>query len=142
MVNVKKLTRKRDISVIHAKGDNFITTPSEGQEEETRKRAERIANHASESEKSIERYLARRVAEIRGLCLKFASATQTGYPDRLVVLPGGMSCWVELKSKEQTPTRLQDIRHEELRRRGHVVYVVDSRERVDELVKRWKGGYL
>lgn len=101
-----------------------------------------ITNRADVSEKSIERYLVKKVQGLGGLCLKFASATETGYPDRLVVLPGGMACWVELKSKGYVPTRLQDIRHEELRRRGMVVYVVDSKERVDELEKRWKGGRL
>lgn len=101
---------------------------------------EKIAKHSEVSEKSIERYLVRKVHELGGLCLKFASSFETGYPDRLVVLPGGMACWVELKSKGQVPTRMQDIRHEELRRRGMTVYVVDNKKRVDELAERWKGG--
>ena len=102
----------------------------------------RITRHADTSEKSIERYLTKTVQDLGGLCLKFASAIQTGYPDRLIVLPGGMACWAELKSKGYVPTRLQDIRHEDLRRRGMVVYIIDSRERVDELAERWKGGRL
>lgn len=102
----------------------------------------RLSRHGSESEKSIERYLAAKVKELGGLCLKYASSTDTGYPDRLIVLPGGMACWVELKSKGEVPTRLQDIRHEELRRRGMTVYVVDGKGQVDELAARWKGGRL
>lgn len=108
----------------------------------SKKNIENLTHRAAVSEKSIERYLVKSVQALGGLCLKFASSTETGYPDRLVILPGGMACWVELKSKGYVPTRLQDIRHAELRSRGMTVYVVDSRERVDELTERWKGGRL
>ena len=93
-----------------------------------------IVNHASVSEKSIEAYLSRRVREAGGLCLKFASSTQAGYPDRVVMLPHGLQAWVELKSRGRKPTRLQLLRHDELRAVGQPVYVVDSREGVDSMI--------
>lgn len=99
-----------------------------------------ITGRSRVSEKSLERQLVKRVKEMGGLCLKFASATETGYPDRLVILPGGMACWVEVKSRGQVPTRFQEIRHEELRRKGMAVYVLDSREKLDRLAARWKEG--
>lgn len=99
-----------------------------------------ITGRSRVSEKSLERQLVKRVKEMGGLCLKFASATETGYPDRLVLLPGGMACWVEVKSSGQVPTRFQEIRHDELRRRGMTVYVLDSREKLDRLEARWKEG--
>lgn len=107
-----------------------------------RKSIQNIARKAETSEKSLERALVKRVKNLGGLCLKFASSTETGYPDRLVLLPGGMACWVEVKSDGQAPTRFQEIRHGELRRRGMAVYVVDSREKLDRLEARWKEGRI
>lgn len=102
------------------------------------KSAEALTRHAQESEKAIEHRLANKVRAIGGLCLKFASASATGYPDRLVCLPGGKAVWVELKSKGKRPTRFQELRHQELREKGFEVYVADSAAAVDALVAKWR----
>lgn len=102
------------------------------------KSAEALTRHAQESEKAIEHRLANKVRAIGGLCLKFASASATGYPDRLVCLPGGKAVWVELKSKGKHPTRFQELRHQELREKGFEVYVADSAAAVDALVAKWR----
>lgn len=57
----------------------------------------KLAHNAETSEKSIEKYLAKRVREAGGLALKYASGTQTGYPDRVCLFPGGLTIWVEVK---------------------------------------------
>lgn len=93
-----------------------------------------IARHSSESEKAIEAYLVRKVKETGGICLKYASASVTGYPDRIVLLPGGRVVWVELKSKGQKPEKRQVIRIGELRGLGFRVEVIDSKEQVDSLL--------
>jgi hypothetical protein len=97
-----------------------------------------ITNHAEFSEKAIERYLRESVRSIGGLCLKYANPGVTGYPDRLICWPGGSTTWVELKSKGMKPTRIQTIRHDELQRLGHRVYVIDSRAGVDKLMEDWR----
>jgi hypothetical protein len=85
------------------------------------------------SEKYIERYLVRRVEALGGICLKYSNMNQTGYPDRLCLLPGGITLWVELKSKGCHPSRLQEIRFLEMKSIGHPVHVCDSIEAVNAL---------
>lgn len=102
----------------------------------TRQKSLQMENkHSETSEKAIEAYLTRRVREEGGISLKFSSFTQTGYPDRVVMLPYGLTAWVELKSKGKKPRALQQVRHDELRAIGQPVYVIDSRPGVDEMLK-------
>ena len=100
-----------------------------------RRSIRRLARQATESEKAIEAYLVRKAEEAGGLCLKFSSHTQVGYPDRLLLMPGGHMAWVELKSKGERPRRIQEVRMASLRRLGFTVHVADSREMVDEIVR-------
>lgn len=86
------------------------------------------------SEKYLERKLVERIKAKGGLCLKFASITETGYPDRLCLMPQGRAFWVELKTTGRKPTRLQLIRHTELRSKGFAVFVVDSLTTLNEAV--------
>ena len=95
----------------------------------------KLVRHAEISEKAIEAYLVRKVTAMGGECLKFTSHTDTGYPDRLLLLPGGKTIWVEVKSKGEKPRLIQDVRMARLRRMGFRVYVADSREKVDEIVR-------
>lgn len=87
------------------------------------------------SEKALERYLNERVKATGGLSLKFHSQWQTGYPDRIVMLPGGVTAWVELKSTGQKPRRLQQIRHGELSAIGQRVFVADTKADIDNILK-------
>lgn len=97
-----------------------------------------ITHHAEYSEKAIEKYLRESVSAVGGLCLKYANPGMTGYPDRLICWPGGTTTWVELKSKGKKPTKIQAIRHEELKRIGHHVQVIDCRQGVDRLIEDWR----
>lgn len=97
-------------------------------------RASEIYHHSDVSEKSIEAYLCKRVRALDGLCLKYSNPNMTGFPDRLVLLPDGVSAWLELKSKGEKPREIQLIRHSQLERLGHRVYVIDSRSGVDNLI--------
>lgn len=94
-----------------------------------------MANHADESEKVIEAYLSRRVKELGGLCVKMTAYVDAGYPDRLVLLPGGVAIWVEVKSKGEKPRLLQRVRMKRLLKLGFAVHVVDSRETVDAILE-------
>lgn len=87
------------------------------------------------SEKYLERKLVERIKAHGGLCLKFASVTEAGYPDRLCLMPHGRALWVELKTTGRKPTKLQEIRHQELRERGFAVYVVDDMITLEQAVR-------
>ncbi len=105
-----------------------VTTPG------SRRAADNVARHGEVSEKVIERYLCRRVREAGGLCLKYSNPGESGYPDRVVVMPGGDVAWVELKSRGKHPTAIQRARIDELRRLGHRAWVIDSKDMVDEFL--------
>lgn len=102
------------------------------------KKIENIVNHAEVSEKAIERYLVDEVNKLGGLCLKYTNQSMAGYPDRLVLLPGEIVKWVELKSKGKRTTTLQNVRIYTLRKLGFAVSVCDSKESIDELLKNYK----
>ena len=105
-----------------------------------KKGIENIVRHSEVSEKEIEKYLCKRMKEIGVPCIKYSNANETGYPDRLIVLPASQCMWVELKSKGRKPTKVQQIRIAELKKLKHVVWVVDNKPLVDELteaLKKW-----
>ena len=79
------------------------------------------------SEKYLERKLVERIKAHGGLCLKFASVTEAGYPDRLCLMPNGKTLWVELKTTGRKPTKLQE--------RGFAVYVVDDMITLEQAVR-------
>lgn len=93
------------------------------------------------TEKSIEQRLVRAVKSAGGLAIKLTSGG--GLPDRLLLFPPvtpggeGRAVFVETKAPHQKPRLLQTIRHEELRKLGFDVYVVDSIAGVDEVVEKY-----
>lgn len=89
-------------------------------------------------EKSIEDYFIRKVREkLKGIPLKCNSLSMNGLPDRIVFLPGGRIFFAELKDKGRKPRLTQIAAHMILQNLGFMVYVIDSKERVDEVVKEW-----
>lgn len=87
-------------------------------------------------EREVERYLVKRLKEMGLSCVKFIPDQLNGMPDRVVLLSEGRVRWVELKTKGGELSEIQKLRHEELRRAGHVVEVVWSKEQADELCER------
>ncbi|MBQ2484474.1 MAG: VRR-NUC domain-containing protein [Muribaculaceae bacterium] len=92
-----------------------------------------IVEQGERSEKVLEAYLVKKVTSLGGLALKFSSHTQAGFPDRLVMLPGGETMWVELKSTGKKPTALQLYRFKQLGELGQLVFVCDTKEKIDHL---------
>lgn len=90
------------------------------------------------SEKVLEAALVREAHRAGCHALKFTSLTEPGYPDRLVLMPGGRVLWVELKSGGEKPRRLQEIRHKELRGLGFEVTVVSSAEHLQDIINQLK----
>lgn len=85
-------------------------------------------------EKQIERKLVESVRKAGGLCPKFVSPGMDGMPDRLVLMPGGRILFVELKAPGRHPRPLQLHRHDQLRKLGFDVYVIDSLEQIPEVL--------
>lgn len=89
-------------------------------------------------EQKIESYLKKQVELLGGKAYKFVSPGVTGVPDRIVVLPGGKIFFVELKAPGKKLRKIQEVRKAELEALGQRVEVIDSKEKVDELLKRKK----
>jgi hypothetical protein len=81
-------------------------------------------------EKAIERKLVQSVTHMGGLALKFTSPGMAGVPDRLLLFPNGKIFFVEMKAPGKQPTKLQRLRHAQLRDLGFRVYVIDSEESI------------
>jgi streptogramin lyase len=87
-------------------------------------------------EKDIERYLVRRVAERGGVAYKFVSPGRVGVADRIVLLPGGVVWFVELKTVKGRLSPLQQVFAADMRRMGMNYIVIRSKGEVDELLQR------
>lgn len=85
-------------------------------------------------ETKIEQHLVREVNLIGGQALKL-NTSKRGMPDRLVLLPGGRTVFVELKAPGEKPRPLQLKRIADLKNLGFTVKVIDSMEQVDRFVK-------
>ncbi len=84
-------------------------------------------------EADVEKALRESVEKAGGLSLKIFSPSQAGYPDRLVLMPGGRVVWVELKAPGRKPRPLQLKAHERLAALGQTVRVIDSIEEAKAL---------
>jgi hypothetical protein len=81
-------------------------------------------------EKYIEQKLIKAVKAAGGLALKFMSPGYNGVPDRLILLPGGIVAFAEIKASGSKPRPLQERRHEMLRQLGFKVYVIDDERQI------------
>lgn len=84
------------------------------------------------SEADLERYLVDRVRVAGGIAYKFVSPRRASVPDRVVLLPGGVQFYAEVKAPGRRPTKLQAYEHQRMRKLGAVVVVVDSHEAIDK----------
>lgn len=85
----------------------------------------------AESEKTLERRLAAEVRRLGGMAVKQTAQYHRGLPDRIVLMPHGLTYFVELKSTGRRPTDLQRTTIAELAGLGFPVRVIDSTEGLD-----------
>lgn len=85
-------------------------------------------------EKKLEEKFRTAVKQSGGKAYKFTSPGNDGVPDRLVVLPGGRTGFVELKQKGKQPTPLQSLRIRELRSLGCRVCVLDDPADIEAVI--------
>nr|WP_110460379.1 VRR-NUC domain-containing protein [Ruminiclostridium sufflavum] len=86
-------------------------------------------------EKDIESYLVKRIKDIGGKAYKFISPGNAGVPDRVILLQHGVSIFVELKAPGKKSTALQQVQQKKISELGFWVQVIDSKQRVDELIE-------
>lgn len=96
-----------------------------------------------QNERDIEKYLVKEVRKNHGKAFKFVSPASAGVPDRIIILPGGVTCFVELKRPGGKPRPVQRFILLYLYYQGHRVAVVDNKDTAKALVRRLrrqKGG--
>lgn len=86
-------------------------------------------------EANLEAYLVRKVCDLGGKCMKFLSPGSAGMPDRLIVLPGGVIAFMELKRLGEVPGDLQAKRISDLHKLGANAYWASTREQVDSAMR-------
>lgn len=87
-------------------------------------------------EKDIEKYLRDRTKQLRGKAWKWESPGNDGVPDRIVIFPGNRIYFVELKAPGKKPRPLQLKQMNDLKNFGCKVFMLDSKEAVDDFLKR------
>jgi len=77
-------------------------------------------------ESLIEKELIREVKVRGGMALKFVSPGMSGVPDRLVLIPGGVIAFVEVKAPRERMRPQQIKRKRQLEALGFQVYQLDD----------------
>ena len=86
-------------------------------------------------EVTIERYLYDQVKKAGGYAYKFVSPGRRGVPDRLIVMPGGVTWFCEVKTPQGKLSPLQVAEITQLRALGCNVSVIWSKKDIDELME-------
>ena len=87
-------------------------------------------------ERAIEAALTGAIREAGGHAIKLSAPGESGWPDRLVLLPGGIAAFVELKAPGKKARPLQLYRQQQLRDLGFMSEIVDSKEGVSKFIER------
>ncbi len=83
-----------------------------------------------ESEKTIERFCQTEAKNRGGRAVKGTAANTKGFPDRIILLPGGKVGFLELKSTGKKPTKLQIFWIRLLSGLGFAATWADSKDKV------------
>ncbi len=86
-------------------------------------------------EEEIENYLKKVAKENNFLCYKFKSPGNNGVPDRLLI-GHDMIFFVETKAPGEKPRKLQLRVFNRIRQHGANVFVLDTKEKIDELFNK------
>ena len=88
-----------------------------------------------EKEKILEKKLAVEVKKRGGWAIKLLAGLVSGLPDRLCLLPGGRLFFAEIKETGKKPSKIQKFVHTKIRSLGFRVEVVDSTEKINQILK-------
>lgn len=90
-------------------------------------------------ERDIESALKRRVEYCGGKCIKFVAVSESGIPDRIVLLPGGKVIFVELKRPYGGRlSAIQKYQLDKLKSLGCNAAVVRNYKDIDMLLEEYK----
>ena len=82
----------------------------------------------------IESYFVRQCKSHGLLCYKFTAPSNAGVPDRIVI-GNGRTVFVELKAPGEKPRALQIAVHRQIRAHGGIVFVIDTKNGVDDFIR-------
>ena len=92
-----------------------------------------MESNESISEKLLEKALCKRVKTLGGFCIKLLSPHIKGLPDRLILLPGGIIFFAEIKTTGKKTTKFQNYIIKKIRNLGFKVFVVDTKTKINEI---------
>jgi len=85
------------------------------------------------SEAPVEKYLREQVIARGGICLKLIIMGKRNFPDRTILMPGGIIFFVECKAEDKKLRKTQKwFINRVLRPLGFRVYVCKTKAQVDE----------
>jgi len=89
-------------------------------------------------EGKVQAYAKAELEKLGALVRKIRYEGRNGCPDLLVLLPGGVVWFVEVKKDETAaPDPHQAREHERMQKRGANVFVVGSKSQVDSLIRNY-----
>ena len=95
------------------------------------------------SEKYLERTLSEKLNKSGyAWSIKLLSTFIRGLPDRLILCKGGYVCFAEVKTTGKKPTAIQKFIHERLNKLGFTVFIVDTKESMNEVLEHVKNKSL
>ena len=89
-------------------------------------------------ERDIEKRLVREIRAMGGEAFKWVSPGNDGVPDRIVMLPGGIVVFVELKADRGRLAGVQRVQIRRIQRWGQEVVVVQGMDELEEFLARMR----
>lgn len=85
-------------------------------------------------EKELEAKIVKYAKSKKCLCYKFSSPSTRGVPDRIIITPKGVVCFLEIKATGKKPTRLQLREIERLKQHNITADWVDNLEEAKSFI--------
>ena len=98
-----------------------------------------MADKGTTSEKWIEKTLCNEVKKLGGWAIKLPSYLLNGLPDRLILMPQGRAYFADTKSKGASPSRIQQLIINKIKKLGFTVFIIYDRATLDGAIKTIKG---
>jgi hypothetical protein len=89
-------------------------------------------------ESSFEKWFKGKIEVLGGMCLKFWPGYFTGFPDRIVLMPGGFILFVETKTPTGKLSARQRLVHKMLKRLGFRIECITDKEEAYDLLETIK----
>lgn len=93
-----------------------------------------MSKPVNESERRFEAWFVKRIEDLGGEALKLEVAGRRGWQDRLVIMPHGVTAYVELKAKKGRLSKVQRNKHKWLIENGHIAAVIWNRAEAKVLI--------